>query len=196
MPTDLILRAELVALQAEDRRVRDELLKAGTLSDGYNSDMAAVHSRNAARLREIIAQSGWPARTLVGVDGEEAAWMVLQHAIGDPELQRRGVSLLEQAVAQSEAPPWQLAYLVDRIAFFEGRPQRYGTQFDYDEQGYMVVYTVENPERIDQLRQSAGLEPLGDRVPPREHQTPLAPEKLRQYQTGSVAWAKAVGWRA
>jgi hypothetical protein len=196
MPTRLTLRTELLAMQAEDRRVRDELLKAGTLSNGYNPDMAAVHTRNAARLREIIAQYGWPTRILVGVDGEVAAFMVLQHAIGDPELQRSVVPLLEQAVAQSEAPQWQLAYLVDRIAFFEGRPQRYGTQFDYDEQGYLVVYTVEDPERVNQLRQSVGLEPLGNRVPPRDHQTPLALEKLRQYRTGSLAWAIAVGWRA
>jgi len=195
MPTRLTLRTELLGMQVEDRRVRDELFQAGTLSNGYNPDMAAVHSRNAARLREIIAQYGWPTRTLVGVEGEDAAWMVLQHAIGDPYLQRSGVPLLEQAVAQSEAPQWQLAYLIDRIAFFEGRPQRYGTQFDYDQQGYMVVYTVEDPEQVDQLRKSVGLEPLGDRLPPREHQTPLDPEKLRRYRAGSLAWAIEVGWR-
>jgi Family of unknown function (DUF6624) len=195
MPTRLTLRTELLAMQAEDRRVRDELLNAGTLWNGYNPVMAAVHSRNAARLREIIAQYGWPTRMLVGVDGEDAAWLVLQHAIGDPDLQRRGVVLLEQAVAQSEAPAWQLAYLTDRIAFFEGRPQRYGTQFDYDEQGYLVVYAVEDPERVDQLRRSVGLAPLEDRLPPREHQSPLDSEKLRAYRASALAWAKEVGWQ-
>jgi uncharacterized protein DUF6624 len=195
MPTRLTLRTELLAMQAEDLRVRDKLLKAGQLSAGYNPDMAAVHSRNAARLREIIALHGWPTRTLVGVDGEEAAWLVLQHAIGDPALQRAAVPLLEQAVDQSEAPAWQLAYLTDRIAFFEGRPQCYGTQFDYDDQGYTVVYKLEDPLTVEQLRKSVGLEPLVTPLASREQQTPLEPEELRRHRAGFEAWVKAIGWR-
>ena len=195
MPTRLTLRTELLAMQAEDLRVRDKLLKAGQLSAGYNPDMAAVHSRNAARLREIIALHGWPTRTLVGVDGEEAAWLVLQHAIGDPSLQRAAVPLLEQAVDQSEAPAWQLAYLTDRIAFFEGRPQCYGTQFDYDHQGYTVVYKLEDPSTVEQLRKSVGLEPLVTSLASREQQTPLEPEELRRHRAGFEAWVKAIGWR-
>ena len=195
MPTCLTLRAELLAMQAEDSRVRAQLLQTGQLSNGYNSEIAAVHGRNAARLREVIAQYGWPTRTLVGVDGEEAAWLILQHGIGDPDLQRSSVPPLEEAVAETEAPTWQLAYLTDRIAFFEGRPQRYGTQFDYDDQGYTVVYRLEDPERVDQLRRSVGLEPLGDRLPPREIQTPVEPEKLREYRAGYEGWVKSVGWR-
>jgi hypothetical protein len=34
--------------------------------------MEAVHRRNAARLRELIALHGWPAEDIAGKDGAEA----------------------------------------------------------------------------------------------------------------------------
>jgi hypothetical protein len=41
--------------------------------------------------------------------------------------------LCENAVNENKADPKNLAYLTDRIAVFEGEPQLYGTQFDWDE---------------------------------------------------------------
>src|SRR4051812_49850747 len=119
------LRAELEAMAEEDRRVRAELAADGSLFGGYHPVMQAVHDRNAARLTEIIEQHGWPGRSLVGEDGAGAACLVLHHAIGHPALQRRGLVLLQEAVAQGEVPALEAAILEDRIAFFEGRPQRH-----------------------------------------------------------------------
>src|SRR5947209_9236632 len=82
------LRAELLAMAAEDRRVWAELAADGSLFDGYHPRMAEVHRRNAARLTETLDRHGWPGRDLVGADGAAAAWLVLQHAIGDPPLMR------------------------------------------------------------------------------------------------------------
>jgi hypothetical protein len=76
-----VLRNGLLAMQAEDRRVRAELLADGSLGDGYHPRMEEVHRRNAARLTEIIAGHGWPGRGLVGEDGARAARFVLQHTI-------------------------------------------------------------------------------------------------------------------
>ena len=89
-----MLRQELLAMEAEDLRVRAELLDEGALGDGYNPRMRAVHERNAARLKEIIAAHGWPGRSLVGPDGSHAAWRIVQHAIGDPPFQRQALELL------------------------------------------------------------------------------------------------------
>jgi hypothetical protein len=67
------LRQELLAMEAEDRRARAELLADGSLSDGSHPRMEEVHRRNAARLTESIAERGWPGRGLVGEDGAQAA---------------------------------------------------------------------------------------------------------------------------
>lgn len=115
-------------MRAEDLRVRQELLESGELGEGYSPRMEAVHRRNARRLQEIIAEHGWPDTELVGPDGTLAGWFIAQHAIGEPEFQRSALTLIRDKVKQSRVPPAQEAFLSDRVAMYEGRPQRYGTQ--------------------------------------------------------------------
>ena len=193
------LREELLALEAEDIRVRTQLLEEGVLGDGYHPRMREVHERNAARLKEIISAHGWPGRSLVGADGSHAAWRIVQHAIGDPEFQRSCVAPIERSVAEGEAPPAQLAFLVDRIRSFEGRPQLYGTQFDWDENGEMNPWPIEDAAHVDERRARAGLNPLAERTreireqAAREGDTVPADraERARKFE----AWAREVGWR-
>lgn len=79
------LRSELVAMAENDLSVREELIADGSLaSQGYHPRMEAVHKRNASRLALIIDRYGWPGISLVGEDGARAAWLVAQHAIGNP----------------------------------------------------------------------------------------------------------------
>ena len=68
----------------------------------------------------------------------EAAWLVLQHAIDSPELQRKYLSILKNAAEAGEVTAAQVAYLEDRIRVFKGRPQRFGTQFAWDRNGRSV----------------------------------------------------------
>src|SRR5436190_16694237 len=84
------LAAELIAMAEEDQRVRAELLAEGVLFDGYQPRMAEVHHRNALRLSAIMNEIGWPGRSVVSREAADAAWLVLQHAIGDPPVMRRG----------------------------------------------------------------------------------------------------------
>jgi hypothetical protein len=131
------LRVELIAMAAEDQRVRTELLSEDTLFDGYHPRMAEVHHGNAMRLAAIMDEVGWPGRTLVGHHAADAAWLVLQHSIGDPPVMRRGLALLRDAVAMGDVSPVKLAMLEDRVRTHSGLPQLYGTQFDWDERGEM-----------------------------------------------------------
>jgi hypothetical protein len=158
-----VLRAELKLMAREDRETRDELLRAGRLpQEGYAEQMRRVHERNNARLREIIAQYGWPGRSMVGEDGCEAAWLVVQHAVLAPEFQRECVALLERAVASGEAQGWQLAYLTDRVLLWEGKPQIYGTQYLPVKGGKSVPYTIADAEHVDARRRTVGLCPLAE----------------------------------
>ena len=121
------LRDELLEMARLDRTVRAELAASGELFDvGYEPRMARVHERNARRLLRIMESVGWPGTDLVGPDGAEAAWVVLQHAIAEPDLLRRALPLLQTAAREGRACPRHAALLEDRIRFFEGRPQRYG----------------------------------------------------------------------
>lgn len=126
---DETLRQELVAMRTEDLRVRKELMDAGELGGPYVPRMEAVHVKNSARLPELIAKYGWPTQDIAGKDGAEAAWFIAQHAIGEPEFQRTALTLLQAGAAEAKVPAWHAAYLEDRIAMQEGRPQSFGTQW-------------------------------------------------------------------
>lgn len=196
---DEALRDELLAMAAEDQTVRARLAADGTLFDGYHPTMQAVHDRNAARLTAIIDQHGWPSRVLVGEEGSKAAWLVLQHAIAHPVLQRRGLVLLQDGVARGDVPPVEVAMLEDRIRFFEGRPQRYGTQYDWDENGELSSLPIEDVEHVDERRLAIGLTSLaennrrvregtfgsGERPPPDWQ------ERRKKF----LKWCQEVGWR-
>ena len=187
------LRRELLALAAEDQRVRAELDAEGTLHDGYHPRMEAVHRRNAAVLRAVLDAHGWPGRTMVGDDGAEAAWLIVQHAIGEPELQRRCVALLRAAAERGDAPAWQPAYLEDRVRRFEGRPQRWGTQIETDDEGRPVMPALEEPETVDARRAAVGLEPLAERLA--SVGTLPVPRDRERFAHEYAEWLRRVGWR-
>jgi hypothetical protein len=197
-PANAALRAELLALAERDKRTRGELVASGELFAGYNPRMAAVHARNAKALERIVGEFGWPGKSLIGDDGADAAWLVLQHAIANPELQRRCLPLLKAAVEAGEAPAFQAACLEDRICACEGRPQRYGTQFDWDEHGQLSPLPLQDPERVDKLREAVGLGPLAERIEQaRRHaeaEGDRPPADFGKRQKEKEAWAKSVGW--
>jgi len=189
------LTQTLVRMAEEDKRVRAELAATGELYQGYAPRMAEVHQRHARQLETLIDQFGWPGKSLVGVEGSHAAWLVLQHAIGSPELQRKCVPLLAKAVALQDAEPTHLAYLEDRICFFERRPQRYGTQFDWDENDQMTPWKIEDPEQVDEYRRHVGLEPLAEKIEqPHKGTEGEVPPDFKARQKEQREWAKSVGW--
>jgi hypothetical protein len=190
-----VIRHQLLAMVAEDRRVRTELAATGELYQGYAPRMEDVHRRNARDLLALVRDYGWPSRSFVGEDGSHAAWLVLQHAIGEPEAQRGCLPLLRGAAEVGEATLAQVAYLEDRIAFFERRPQRYGTQFDWDERGMMNPWPIEDPEGVDARRAEVGLPSLAERIAQvrRETAGAVPPDHARR-QAEMLAWSRSVGW--
>jgi hypothetical protein len=116
------------------------------------------------RLREILAEHGWPGFDLVGEDGEDAAWAIAQHADHDAEFQRCALALLEVAVANGQGSPGNFAYLGDRVAVASGELQRYGTQVRCGQRGPKPSTPLEDPRRIDEWRAEADLPPYEEYV--------------------------------
>jgi len=190
------LRAELIEMKDYDFQVRQRLLDEGKLGGFYVPEMEVVHYQNAARLREIIAEHGWPHEEIAGEDGAKAAWLIAQHAIGEPDFQRESLRYLQRHAAEGKLPAWHAAYLEDRIAVQEGRLQRYGTQWIDDiRDGLTRPLPLEDPEHINELRASVGLGPL--------HPIPLPgpdlPEEIQKQEQAISeeweAWFIKVGWR-
>jgi hypothetical protein len=189
------LRRELVSLLETDLRVREELLAANQLGGPYHPRMEAVHIANAAQLRELIAKHGWPAEDIAGKDGAEAAWLIAQHAIGEPQFMKQALELVRACGEQGRAPLWHAAYLEDRINLYEGRPQRFGSQYiDDPRDGLPRPWTLANPEDVNELRASVGLAPLLPIPPPGPE---LSVEKQRESQADRdwwLSWLASRGW--
>jgi len=193
------LRQELLRMQKEDLERRDALVARASLFGGYSSEMAALHRQHNERLAAIVAEHGWPGRSLVGDDGAAAAWLLLQHAVLAPDLMRAAVPLITRAVEAGEAAPAHLAMLVDRICALEGRPQVYGTSHDWDRDGMLVPLPINDPENVDQRRQQMGLGPLAENTHRLRMQAAAEGEQRPQHpevrQREMEQWAKSVGWR-
>lgn len=184
-----------MAMRAEDARVREELAATGELFDGYHPAMERVHLKNAAELERLIDEHGWLGKSAVGADGAEAAWLIAQHAISLPDFSRKCLKLIKKAVAENEAEPTQAAYLHDRISFFENRPQHYGTQSDWNQDGVMEVWTLEDKEKVNDFRVQVGLKPLESLTWENAETRESKPKDHTKRQSDFETWARKVGWR-
>ena len=193
VPADL--RKTLLDLQGRDVALREELLAKGGLHGGYDPRMEEVHRDNARQLREVIARVGWPNERLAGTDGAEAAWLIAQHAIAEPEFMRLCRSLLVGEVASGTVPKWHLAYLDDRIRVSEGGLQRFGTQFDITPEG-PVLCPVEEPGALAARRRDVGLGPVAERLDSVKDAPRPTAEEFAGYKRAEMAWRVNVGWVA
>ena len=189
---------ELLALKQRDADTRSQLVRQGRLYDGYAEEMQQVHRENAHRLNELISQYGWPTISRVGLAGCRAAWLIAQHSICTPDLQRRFLALVTEAAEIGEVPKAQVAFLIDRIRFNENKPQMYGTVLDWDEQGELSC-VVEDPVNLDARRREMGL-PAAQTDDVAAHRKEVEseggkpPRDLAEAKRKRLEWAKSVGW--
>ncbi len=193
-----IIAQKIIKLKDEDLAFRDQLIDSGQLGQGYHSEMEALHIRNAKQLEEIIKYIGYPTLSKVGEEGNQAAWLIIQHSISLPTFMKRCKDLLEVAIKEKQAVSIHLAYLTDRIATFEDKIQLYGTAFDWDENGVMNPKPFDDLVKVNQRRADLGLNSLEEqiqliRVQANNEQVQTPTEKL-QRKLQYDHWRRAVGW--
>lgn len=171
--TEPKLREELLARMKEDQAGRvklTELMKknGGKLDGDAKADLVAiaeelqkVDEANTAWLKGVVEKHGWPGYALVGKDGAQAAFLLVQHADRDREFQRKCLDLLAAAVKAKDAQPSHLAYLTDRVRVGAGEKQLYGTQLTQKD-GELVPSPIEDEANVDARRKEVGLPPLAE----------------------------------
>src|SRR6516225_2415670 len=131
------------------------LAAANTAANHVNSGRCAA--------TDMITDIGWPGRSIVGDDGADAAWLLVQHADHDPAFQRQCLELLTVAARHGEATNAQVAYLTDRVLLAEGKPQEFGTQTT-GRNGQWVPCDLRDPGHVDQRRAAMSLGSLADNL--------------------------------
>lgn len=142
--------------QAEGLKfVAEEIRKNIMLSD----------SLNHKRLTAIFNQYGFPNYSIVGEDGSNNFWLLIQHQDKYPEFQNAVLEKMKVEVDKKLASPINYAYLIDRVRVNTGGKQVYGTQMilKQDSSTY-EPREVEEPNKLNERRQSVGLDTIEDYI--------------------------------
>ena len=163
IPYDSLVH-ELSVILEDDQRYRAQL-PAIYATKGYDSTRLAALSKlinendslNLIKVRMIIDKYGWLGPDKIGTDGNQALFLVIQHA--DIDTQKKYLEVLRNAVKIGNAKATTLALLEDRICVAEGKLQIYGTQtgiiLDTKES---FIFPLQDPDGIEARRSQVGLE--------------------------------------
>jgi hypothetical protein len=162
-PTDPALRKQLLGMFKIDQDARDALIKAGIQKPDPKlaKRMLEVDAANLKKLKPIIASHGFPTPSMVGKDGVDAAFILVQHADSDPGFQAKVLPQLARLRKQGAVSGQDFAMLTDRVLRAQHKRQRYGTQFfNKHTHGVMVPEPMQDPAHVDARRARVGLPPL------------------------------------
>ena len=168
---DPALRAELAERFAAEQDVRMRLIASGGFAPDSLADpspalaallmeMTTTDADNLAFVEAVVAEHGWPTPALVGADGVEAVWAIVQHA--DSEVQERMLPLAEAAWRAGDLAGGNYALLLDRVLVSRGEPQVYGSQPDVAADGTFAVPATVDDATLDARRAEVGLPPIAE----------------------------------
>lgn len=151
---------QLAAMVKTDQEVRDASMRQqhdaavpAAARGELKRKWTEIDTANTAQVKRILAECGWPVDKKASHD----AWLLVQHADADPAFQRHAKGLLADAVKRKTASGTDLAYLSDRIATGEGRPQEYGTQFKVVDRCTLELFPVDDLKLANERRRAAGM---------------------------------------
>ena len=127
----------------------------------YALKMEETDSSNLASVSRILDTYGWPSG--LSDAANKAIFLVIDHS--DLKTMNKYLGLFRDAVEKGYLSMNDLVTMEDRMLMNAGKPQKYGTQaYSLVEDGKTVIYIwpVEDPDKLNQLRQSVGLSPIED----------------------------------
>ncbi len=151
----ILIDTAAVVAELEAIYDRDQKTRSGRDSAAF---IAYIDSCNLAQVKHLIDRYGWLGKSIVGARGNQALFLVIQHA--DLAIQEQYFPLLRQSVEAGESRPGHLALLNDRILMRQGKPQIYGSQVVFDDKGQAVFYPIEDEPNVNARRAAMGLEPI------------------------------------
>ncbi|MFZ0063837.1 MAG: DUF6624 domain-containing protein [Pyrinomonadaceae bacterium] len=159
------VRSELLNLVEQDQAIRNELISKGVKNPdkAILARMQAIDTANTERMRTIVNRYGWPGPELIGRDGSEAAFLLVQHA--DHAFQKEMLPLVEKAYRSGGLSGQSYALLLDRVLVGDGKPQVYGTQakrFEEWKGQEPELQPIEDEANVDKRRAEVGLFTLSE----------------------------------
>ena len=121
----------------------------------------SVFTTNGNRLKELFKEHGFLGYDLVGKEGSQNFWLMVQHCDYDPDFQSAVLEKMKVQVESQNAKPSNYALLVDRVSLNTGKQQVYGTQVDYNmEICQAFAKNLADPNNVNERRKNIGLPPI------------------------------------
>jgi hypothetical protein len=155
---DQAFRFKIIA--ARKQPMTDDERKA--LDNAIGPAMLEMDREYTGEMKALLKLYPWFTISAFGAEADNHAWILVQHADRDVEFQKRVLTMLESLYRGGETNPRNYAYLVDRVAMNEQRPQRYGTQGRCTQPSTWEPFPMDEPDNVDNLRQAVGLEALAE----------------------------------
>ncbi len=126
--------------------------------------MKKIDSINIIKVEKIIADYGYPGKTMIGEPLNTAVYYVIQHY---PSKISKYYPLIEKAGKSGELPFKYVAMMLDRKLSMEGKEQLYGTQVFMKtivnpktgkSEPFEYVVPIKDPKKVNKRRKKAGFD--------------------------------------
>ena len=178
------MNAELHSLYKADRQERLSQPKVNT--PAYKV-MRARDLERRARVMEMVAAT----ELQIAEDYYHAAW-IMNH--GDTPEDARNSHLLALRSSKLGYRParWLAAASYDRWQMYQGKPQKYGTNYVYD--GRQDRLWNVDPTTTDEERAAWDVPPLAEQLRKAEdankHHVPMSEAELKEFEANAPGWLK------
>lgn len=133
------------------------------LTSSVTQATRALQDGHRALLRAVIRDCGWPTQSEFDATASSTAFLIVQHSDLRymQEMQEHVRDAFEKRLINGEK--W--ANFVDRLAYYRGVPQVFGTQIiakgnAMSKSGPELVWEVEDELKLDERRKSMNLVPI------------------------------------
>ena len=175
---------ELLSLYQADRQERVDQPKANT------SEYKAMRGRDRERrerVMEIAAANG----INTAEDFYHAAW-IMNHGDTPDDARSGHMFALRSSELGYRPARWLAAATYDRWQMYQGKPQKYGTNYVYDGQRDRL-WDVD-PQTTDEERAAWDVPPLAEQLRKAEeasrHQTPMSESERGEFEANAPEWLK------
>jgi hypothetical protein len=120
----------------------------------------SVFTTHKVRLEKIFDEFGYPGYNLVGKEGSNNFWLMVQHSDKDIDFQSRVLEKLKIEVESKNADGSNYGLLTDRVKINKGEKQIYGTQVTYTDEGQAYPKPLLDSANVNKRRAEVGLEPI------------------------------------
>jgi hypothetical protein len=157
------LHNQLIKMAQQNQHIHQSLDKYApeNLPPALQSVASEIDNLHTQTLKEIVSLHGWPTKKQVGIQGIQAAFILLKYS-HDLVFQQDMLPLVIQSYLDKEGIAGKdVAEFTDKVSIKLGKKQVFGTQAEFID-GKVIFAAIENPSSVDPLRAQMGMSSLAE----------------------------------